>query len=111
MKRLSTRTLAALALVITLVVAGVVSFYASGNPDGLEFVAEGEGFSQSAEDPKTSGSPFADYSTTGVDNERVSGGLAGVAGVLIVLVLAGGLAYAVRRRDTAEPAPPKTTNR
>ena len=29
--------------------------------------------------------------------------LAGVVGVLVVLVLAGGLAYAVRRRGPAEP--------
>ena len=32
------------------------------------------------------------------DDERLSGGLAGVVGVLLVLVLAGGITYVVRRR-------------
>ena len=53
----------------------------------------------------------SDYATKGVDDARLSGALAGVAGVLIVLVLAGGLGYAVRRRDADEPAAPQTTTR
>ena len=38
----------------------------------------------------------------GGSSGRLSGGVAGVAGVLTVLVLAGGLAYAVRRRGHSE---------
>jgi len=90
-------------LLVALVVAGVGSYYASSHPDGLEFVAGETGFLDSADDPKTADSPFADYQTAGIDDERVSGGLAGVVGVALVLVLAGGLAYAVRRRGPAEP--------
>lgn len=96
-------------LLLTLTVAGVGSYYASAHPDGLEFVAEKTGFLDSAEDPATSDSPLADYQTAGVDNERVSGGLAGVAGVVLVLVLAGGLAYAVRRRGPADASPGTST--
>ncbi|WP_167736096.1 PDGLE domain-containing protein [Nocardioides sp. 503] len=91
-------------LLAALLIAGVGSFYASSHPDGLEFVAGETGFLDSADEPKTSDSPFADYQTAGVEDERLSGGLAGVVGVGLVLVLAGGLAYAVRRRGgSSEP--------
>jgi hypothetical protein len=86
------------ALVVTLLVAGVGSYYASAHPDGLEYVAEQTGFLDSAEDSTTADGPLADYRTKGVDDERLSGGLAGVAGVLVVLLVMGGLAFAVRRR-------------
>jgi cobalt/nickel transport protein len=87
-------------LLAALLLAGVGSYYASSHPDGLEFVAGETGFLDSADEPKTADSPFADYQTAGVEDERLSGGLAGVVGVALVLVLAGGLAYAVRRRGT-----------
>ena len=89
-------------LLVALLVAGFGSYYASSHPDGLEFVAGKTGFLDSAEKPKTADSPFADYETQGVDDDRLGGGLAGVAGVLLVLVLMGGIAYAVRRRGSAE---------
>ena len=90
------------ALLAALVVAGVGSYYASSHPDGLEYVAEQTGFLDAAEEPKTADSPLADYQTKGVDDERLGGGIAGVAGVLIVLVLMGGIAFAVRRRSPVE---------
>jgi cobalt/nickel transport protein len=89
-------------LVATLLVAGVASYYASGSPDGLEYVAESTGFIGSAEEPLNADSPFADYGTSGVDDERLSVGIAGVLGVLIVLALMSAIAFAVRRR---EPVP------
>lgn len=101
---MKTRTFLLAGLVVALLIAGVGSFYASSNPDGLEFVAEKTGFLDTADDPKTADSPFADYQTEGVDNARVSGGLAGVLGVLITLLLAGGLAFAVRRRGSPTPS-------
>jgi hypothetical protein len=96
----SNRTFWLAALVVTLLLAGVGSYYASSHPDGLEYVAEKTGFLDTAEDSPAADSPFADYGTKGVDDARLGGGMAGVAGVLIVLVLAGGLAYAVRRRGS-----------
>lgn len=89
------------ALVVALMLAGFGSYYASAHPDGLEHVAEQTGFQDKAEDSKTAGGPLADYRTEGVDDERLGGGLAGVAGVLVVLLLMGGLAYGVRRRIPA----------
>lgn len=99
------RTFLALGLLVCLLVAGVASYYASSHPDGLEYVAEQTGFRDSAEDSATADSPLADYSTRGVDDERLSGGLAGVIGVVVMLLLSSGLFWALRRRqDEAEPA-------
>lgn len=96
--RVSRRSFWVAGLVVSLLVAAVLSSYASSHPDGLEFVAEKAGFLEQAEDSAASAGPLADYGVEGVDNERVSTGLAGVAGSLVVLALAGGLAFALRRR-------------
>jgi hypothetical protein len=85
--------------VVALLLAGVVSYYASANPDGLEYVAGKTGFLDSASEHGAADGPLADYGTKGVDNDRLSGGLAGVIGTVVVLVLAGGLALVVRRRS------------
>lgn len=95
---MSRRTFFAGALLAALMIAGLGSYYASAHPDGLEYVAEQTGFLDSAEEPRTADSPFADYGTEGVDDARLGGGIAGVTGVLLTLVLMGGIAYAVRRR-------------
>lgn len=96
-----TRTFVIAGLVAALLVAGVGSYYASSRPDGLEYVAERTGFAHKAEDSGAADSPLSDYQVKGVENDRVSGGLAGVIGAVVVLVLAGGLAHAVRRRRPA----------
>ncbi|WP_199522409.1 PDGLE domain-containing protein [Geodermatophilus marinus] len=85
-------------LLLALLVAGVGSYYASSHPDGLEWSAEQEGFGDTARDSAVAGSPLADYAVTGVDDARLSGGLAGVVGVAATLVLAGGVTLLVRRR-------------
>lgn len=98
-----TRTLVLAGLAVALLLAGVVSFYASSHPDGLEYVAGRTGFLDSAEDPVDTGSPFADYGTKGVDDERLSGGIAGVAGVGLTLLIGGGLFWVLRRRPAPQP--------
>ena len=99
------RTLFLTCLVVALLVAGVGSFYASGHADGLEHVAGQLGFLDRAEQSPTANGPFAGYSTKGVDDARLGGGLAGVAGTLLVLAVAFGLFRALRRRDDSdEPA-------
>ena len=65
-------------------VAGVLSAWASTHPDGLSRVATSLGFADRARDSAASGSPLADYATTGVSDPRLSGGLAGVVGVVVV---------------------------
>ena len=96
---MSTRRFFAVALVVSLLVAGVASYYASSHPDGLEHVAEQTGFIDAAEDSATADSPLAGYQTSGVDDARISGGLAGVIGVVVMLVLSTGLFWLVRRRE------------
>ena len=99
--KLRTGTFLALGVLVALLLAGVASWYASGSPDGLEKVAEDKGFLSSAEDHGLADSPFAGYATKGVDSGRLSGGLAGVAGVGATLLIGGVLFTAVRRRPSA----------
>ena len=84
-------------LAVSLVLAGGVSYYASSHPDGLEKVAEDIGFLDSAKDSAVADSPLADYGVAGVENERISGGLAGVIGVASTAAVSFGLFYALRR--------------
>jgi len=100
--RVSTRRLVMTGLGVCLLLAGVVSVWASANPDGLEFVAERLGFSGTAGEHAASDSPLADYGTAGVDDARLSGGLAGVVGVVVVAVVAFGLMHLLRRRGTGD---------
>ena len=46
-----------------------------------------------------------------MDDGRLSGGLAGVVGVLVMLVLAGGLFWALRRRGAVATATAEATGR
>ena len=97
-RNVRTRTLVLVGLLVSLVVAGGLSYYASSDPDGLEHVAEQVGFDSAAEEHANADGPLADYQVRGVEDERVSGGLAGVIGALVVLAVAGGLALLLRRR-------------
>jgi hypothetical protein len=105
MRGISTRALLLTGLAVALVLAGVASFYASGHPDGLTFVAERLGFIHTQQHPSST-SPLAGYATKGVSNPRLSGGVAGVVGVLVVGLLGGGLFALLRRREpTGESQP------
>lgn len=101
-RQISTKQLVITGLTICLLLAGVVSLWASGNPDGLEFVAERLGFIDTAGEHASGESPFADYGTAGVANPRLSGGLAGVVGVVVVAIIAFGLMHLLRRNGSRE---------
>jgi cobalt/nickel transport system permease protein len=86
---------------VALLLAGGVSTFASSSPDGLERVAREQGIA-TAERPHALGDgPMADYDVAAVAGDTLSGGLAGAAGVLVVLALTTGVAFAVRRRNAA----------
>ena len=97
-RRVSSRVVGVSILLVALLLAGVVSYYASSSPDGLNRVAEDEGFAQTEKTHPNAYGTFAGYETGEVGDDRLSGGLAGVAGVLAVLALAGGLTLVLRRR-------------
>lgn len=89
-------------LAVSLLLAGVVSYYASSAPDGLEKVAGEVGFLEDAEDSAVAGSPLSDYGIDGVADERVSVGLAGIIGVLVTAAVAFGLFLWLGRRNRAQ---------
>ena len=99
-------------LLVALAVAGGLSYFASSDPDGLDTVTlqgcqttetangeelSGECIARNATDHATAGSPLADYSILGSDG---SVGAAGMVGVIVTLVVAGGLFWLLRRRGT-----------
>jgi len=100
MKAPSTKLVGLGIFVVALILAGVVSFYAASSPDGLTKVSQDEGFAASEKEHATGDGPFAGYGASFVDDDRLSGGLAGVVGVVVVLALGAGLAYVVRRRPS-----------
>ena len=81
-----------------LVLAAVVSFYASSSPDGLEKVAGEIGFLDTAKDHANSDFALADYGVSGVENERFSVGLAGAIGVVTTGVVSVVLFMALGRK-------------
>jgi len=91
----------AVGLIVCFGVAGFVSFYASSDPDGLEFVAEQEGFIETAQDSAVAGSALADYAVVGVADERLSVGIAGIIGVIITAVVAFGLFWWLGKRKAS----------
>lgn len=106
-------------VVVTLVLAGLVSPFASGSPDGLEHtllrgctlddegeIVAGSCPAQAEEEHGLADSPLADYAVRGLDHEGLATGLSGVVGVLITLAVAGGLFWLVRRRTPAPAVSP-----
>ena len=83
---------------VSLFLAGVVYFYASSDPDGLEKVAEEIGFIETAKDHTYADGALADYSVKGIENERASVGVAGVIGVIGTAVVGGALFTLIARK-------------
>jgi len=98
MKNLSTNKFIAAGFLVATLLAGGASYYASANPDGLEKVAEDVGFIDSAKDSAVADSPLADYGVAGIDNARVSGGLAGILGIIATGAVGGALFMFIRKK-------------
>jgi cobalt/nickel transport protein len=85
-------------LLVSLLVAGVASNFASSNPDGLEKVAQDIGFGESAKEAINADSLLANYGVKGIENTRLSTGAAGVVGVIATGAIASGLFFLIRRK-------------
>jgi cobalt/nickel transport protein len=107
-------------LLVALILAGVVSNFASSSPDGLDNTAlegcttdargnitGGTCIAQQAQEHQMKDSPLADYGIAGIDNPYLSTGLAGVIGVVLTFGVGYGLFWLVRRRGPSpgEDAP------
>jgi len=83
---------------VALLLAFGVSRYASSKPDGLEKVAADKSLDSGEKPHDLADGPFADYTSTGVDDPGLSTGLAGVVGVGVTFTLAAGLVWVAGRR-------------
>ena len=86
----------AIGIAIAALVVVVLAPLASSDPDGLERVAEDQGFLERAQNLFSG--LLGDYSIPGVDNEWLSTVLAGLLGVLIVVAIVLILGRVVARR-------------
>ncbi len=98
-RRVSTRSVLLVGLLVALVLAGVVSHYASASPDGLNRVAGDLGFAGAEQASGTQDGPLAGYDVGGLGT-RWSGGLAGVIGCVVVLAATYALML-LRKRSTS----------
>jgi cobalt/nickel transport system permease protein len=99
---LVTGGLVAVGLAVTLLLAGVASFFASGSPDGLEYVAEEQGFLDTARDHAFGDLPLADYGDVG----GIPVGLAGLLGVAATVLVGWLVLRRVASRRPDRPAAP-----
>ncbi|WP_372631854.1 PDGLE domain-containing protein [Cohnella sp.] len=83
--------------IVTLLAAGIVSYFASPHPDGLERVAEDHGFLEKASEPSWR-AWIPDYEVPGISSPMLKVGLAGVIGAAILF----GVLYAISRPLSAK---------
>lgn len=102
--KVGTRAFVLGGLLVSMVLAAVVSQFAVDSPDGLERVAENTGFVQSGEDHALADSILAEYATEGISNETLSLAIAGTVGTLVTLLVAGGIFIGVRESRGRDPA-------
>ncbi|MBN1354116.1 MAG: PDGLE domain-containing protein [Candidatus Omnitrophica bacterium] len=79
-------------LFIALVLAFVLSPFASPWPDGLEKVAEDKGFIAKADIKPVLESPLPDYVWPGLRSEKLATSFAGIFGTLLIFGIGYGLA-------------------
>jgi cobalt/nickel transport protein len=103
---------------VALICAGVLSYFADSDPDGLDSATlkgceevagqlTGDCIAQQAGDHHMADSPLANYAVGGDDRFT---GVAGVLGVLATTAVAGGLFWLLRRRPRTSPPPDGTAN-
>ncbi|AFZ58350.1 energy-coupling factor ABC transporter permease [Anabaena cylindrica FACHB-243] len=85
-------------VVSIILVAGVLSLFASAWPDGLESVAENLGFINLAEEVRVEvPTPFADYGIAGL--EQIGTSIAGLIGAAVCFAVAFGIAKVMKPKN------------
>jgi len=87
---------------LSLLLASLLSPFVSSSPDGLERVAEDQGFLGRAESGGEA-APMKDYLFPGIGSEKAAAAAAGLIGTLGVFLLACGLASLLRKKVASEP--------
>jgi multisubunit Na+/H+ antiporter MnhB subunit len=90
--RVSTRAVVLGGLVVALVLAGVVSRFASSDPDGLTKVSEDHGFAGAGKQH---------------DGLVAYGGMSGLVGAVVVLAIVAVAVHLLRRRRATEDSEPE----
>jgi hypothetical protein len=98
----TTKSVIVLGLIISALLAGGISLFASSQPDGLERVAIDAGFADTAKESATADSLFADYSVSIFGDSAGGGALAGLIGVAITALVAWGLFAWLRPKDKSD---------
>ncbi|MEZ5175269.1 MAG: PDGLE domain-containing protein [Acidimicrobiia bacterium] len=94
-------TIAIGALAVILLTGVVLSQFASSKPDGLEYIAEQEGFADQAQDHSLADTPLADYGGDGA-----SRAVAAAIGIAVTLGVGYGLFRLLGRSSTTPQPPP-----
>jgi len=102
------KTFSVVVIVLLVVSAGIAFFlspYASGDPDGLEWVAEfgvpeNLIFIEKGEEAVWEGSPLPDYTVPALGEEaNITVMVAGIIGTLVMFGLGFGMAMILKRRE------------
>ena len=86
-------------LIIAIFMACALSLLASPAPDGLERVAEDQGFVVKAEGREILHSPMSDYAVPGIENPQLATALAGLVGVLTILGVTYGWTRILKKQN------------
>jgi 2-hydroxychromene-2-carboxylate isomerase len=96
-------------LLVALALAFFVSPQASSKPDGLNKVAADQGFDDQEQAHALDRTPTAGYAVKGVDDDRLSTGLAGLIGVGVTFAITGGLFLVLKRTGRLGRGAPTTS--
>jgi mannose/fructose/N-acetylgalactosamine-specific phosphotransferase system component IID len=91
-------------VLVTVVIAVVVSQFASSSPDGLEYVADQQGFIDQAEEHELADAPLADYGENLESESTISTAIAGFVGVTAALAVGFGLFWLIRAPKADAPS-------
>ncbi|RPJ10722.1 MAG: hypothetical protein EHM36_02945 [Deltaproteobacteria bacterium] len=90
---------------VSLLLVLFLSPLASSSPDGLEKVAQTEGFKEKGETWQPWKAPLAGYTIPGIKKEVVSTALSGLLGSLAIFLVALGLGKMLRKSVTSNLSP------